>query len=106
MHPLGLLYVSNTHGLLWFCLEILWPMPMEDEPQWERKRFVKNKMYPLEPEILIYANLHLLFHLNNLAFSKYLRTYSLNISVLCLSNPFMHSLLCIQDINLIDINIS
>ena len=60
-------------------------------------------MYPLKPEILICIELHLPFYLYDLAFSKHLRTYSLNMPVLCLSNPFMHSSLCIQNIDLIDI---
>ena len=60
-------------------------------------------MYPLKPEILICIELHLPFYLYDLAFSKHLRTYSLYMPVLCLSNPFMHSSLCIQNIDLIDI---
>ena len=106
MHPLGLLYVCNTYGPLWFYLKILWPMPMEDVPQWERKRSIQNRRYPLEPEILICIDLHLPFYLYDLAFPKYLRTYSSNMLVLYLSNPFMHSSLCNQNTNLIDINIS
>ena len=106
VHPLGLLYVYSTRGLLWFYLKMLWPMSMEDVPQWERKRSVQNKMYPLEPEILICINFHLPSYLYDLAFSNHLHIYSLNMPVLCLSNPFMHSSLCIQNTNLININIS
>ena len=90
MHPLGLLYVCNTCGPLWFYSRMLWLMPMEDVPQWERKRSFQNRMYPLEPEILICKDLHLPFYLYDLAFSKHLHTYSLNMHVLCLSNPLMH----------------
>ena len=53
-------------------------------------------MYHLEPKILICIDLHLPFYLYDIAFSKHLRTYSSNMPVLCLSNPFMHSSLCIQ----------
>ena len=57
-------------------------------PQWERKRSIQNRMYLLEPEILICIDLHLPFYLYDLAFSKCLCTYSLNMPVLCFSNPF------------------
>ena len=37
-----------------------------------------------------------IFYLYDLAFSKHLCTYSLNMPVLCLSNPFMHLSFCYQ----------
>ena len=40
MHPLRLLYVCNMHGLLCFYSKMLWHMPMEDVPQWERERSI------------------------------------------------------------------
>ena len=57
-------------------------------------------IYPLEPKILICIDLHLPFCLYELAFSKQLHTYSLNMPVLCLSSPFMHSSLCIPNISI------
>ena len=91
MRLLGLLYVCNMHGPLWFYSKILWPMLVEGVPQWERKSFFQNMMYLLELEILICIDIHLPFYFYDLAFSKHLCTYSLNMHVLCLSNPFMHS---------------
>ena len=91
MHPLGLLYVCNMHSPLQFYSKILWPMPVEGVPQWERKSSIQNKMYHLEPKILICIDVHLPSYLYDLAFPKNLRIYSLNVLVLCLSNPFMHS---------------
>ena len=45
MHPLGLLHVCNTHGLLWFCSEILWHMSMEDVLQWEWDRLSRHNLW-------------------------------------------------------------
>ena len=84
----GALWVTLCLQCAWpavVCSKILWCPPMETVPQWEWERFIQNRMYPLEPEIFICIDLHLPFYLYDLAFSKHLCVYSLNMPVLCLS---------------------
>ena len=120
LNPLGFMIKINERKLspLWvaLCLQHAWPVMVlvrfygscqrKMYPNGKGKRSVQNMIYPLEPEIQICIDLHLPFYLYDLAFSKHLRTYSLNMPVLCLSNPFMHSSLCIPNTSLMNINIS